>query len=61
MSYIIGVRGCQHLGYDASGFRRSKATGWGMRVIDGHTAHELTARSMIEILVCNSGSPQRSS
>lgn len=48
MSYIIGVRGCQHLGYDASGFRRSKATGWGMRVIDGHTAHELTARSMIE-------------
>jgi hypothetical protein len=46
--FVIAVRGCQHLGYDATGFRRNRNTGWGGRVVDGHVAHELGARSMIE-------------
>jgi len=47
-AFTIGVRGCQHLGYDAAGYRRSRTTGWGMRVTDGHIAHALGAQSMLD-------------
>lgn len=46
--YRIGVRGCQHLGYAASGMRAHKRSHWNQRIHDGHYAHEATMRSMIE-------------
>lgn len=46
--YKIGIRGCQHLGYGASGMRLNKETRWNQRVSDGHVAHQLTMQSMIE-------------
>ena len=46
--YTIGVRGCQHLGYQPTGMRVHRATGWNQRVVDGHVAHELTMRSMLD-------------
>lgn len=46
--YKIGVRGCQHLGYQPQGMRLNTATRWNQRIIDGHVAHELTMRSMLD-------------
>lgn len=46
--YKIGVRGCQHLGYQPQGMRLNKGTRWNQRVIDGHVAHEITMRSMLD-------------
>lgn len=45
--YTIGVRGCQHLGYQATGMRTHRGTGWNQRVVDGHIAHEATMRAML--------------
>ena len=49
MSYSIGYRGCQHLGYAARNMRMHNDTGWNLRVIDGHVAHELTMRDMLAV------------
>lgn len=46
--YTIGVRGCQHLGYQPQGMRLNKATSWNQRIVDGQYAHEATMRSMLE-------------
>lgn len=47
--YRIGVRGCQHLGYQPRGMRLNSATHWNQRVVDGHIAHDLTMRSMLDV------------
>ena len=47
MTYHIGYRGCQHLGYAARNMRMHNDTGWNLRVVDGHVAHELTMRDML--------------
>lgn len=48
MSLVLGVRGCQHLGYAAAGMRLNKATRWNQRIVDGHYAHRATMESMLE-------------
>lgn len=45
--YTIGVRGCQHLGYQSTGMRIDRETGWNQRIVDGHFAHEATMRAML--------------
>ncbi|HLH84049.1 MAG TPA: hypothetical protein VKV38_12360 [Trebonia sp.] len=49
--YRIGVRGCQHLGYAARAMRLNRATGWNQRVVDGHIAHGLIMRDMVNAAV----------
>ncbi|MEV8335669.1 hypothetical protein [Streptomyces niveus] len=46
--YILGVRGCQHLGYGNAKMRVNPTTRWNQRVVDGHIAHDLTTRAMID-------------
>lgn len=46
--YVIGVRGCQHLGTATNGMRNNKQTRWNQRIVDTHVAHRLTMESMIE-------------
>lgn len=48
MALVLGVRGCQHLGYAAAGMRLNKRTRWNQRVVDGHYAHRATMASMID-------------
>lgn len=47
-AYTIGVRGCQHLGYGATRMSLNEQTRWNQRVTDGHVAHELTMRAMLD-------------
>lgn len=47
MSYTIGVRGCQHLGYTATTMRMHPS-GPNLRAIDGYVAHRLTMQSMLD-------------
>lgn len=46
--YVLGVRGCQHLGYGNRRMRLHPGTRWNQRVVDGHLAHELTTRAMLD-------------
>ena len=46
--YTIGVRGCQHLGYAATGMRLNTQTRWNQRIVDGNYAHQATMRDMID-------------
>lgn len=48
MTYTIGFRGCQHLGYQPTGMRQNRETTWNQRIVDGHYAHAATMRSMLE-------------
>lgn len=48
MTLTIGFRGCQHLGYAATGMSTHPTTGWNQRVLDGHWAHAETMRQMID-------------
>lgn len=47
MSYTIGFRGCQHLGYQPTEMRLNKETTWNQRIVDGHYAHEATMKAML--------------
>lgn len=47
-NYVIGVRGCQHLGYSNPRMRLNAPTRWNQRVVDGHMAHHLTTQAMID-------------
>lgn len=46
--YTIGVRGCQHLGYQPTGMRLDQETRWNQRITDGHYAHKATMQAMLE-------------
>lgn len=46
--YVLGVRGCQHLGYKPAGMRLNPDTTWNQRIVDGHIAHELTMKAMLD-------------
>lgn len=50
MTYTIGVRGCQHLGYTAPTMRMH-STGPNLRAIDGYVAHRATMQSMLDAQV----------
>ncbi len=47
MTYRIGVRGCQHLGYADKRLLRVNASGRNQRAVDGHVAHRLTMEAML--------------
>ncbi|MGW1815317.1 hypothetical protein ACWCQM_17390 [Streptomyces sp. NPDC002125] len=48
MAYTLGIRGCQHLGYHNPRMRLHPQTRWNQRVVDGHLAHDLTMRAMLD-------------
>lgn len=48
MSYTIGFRGDQHLGYKPTGMRLNPVTALSQRITDGIYAHEATMQSMLD-------------
>ncbi len=48
MGYRIGFRGCAHLGYASRRIAKHPTSGWDLRVVDGHVAHQLIMHDMLD-------------
>lgn len=48
MSYRFATLGCTHTGYATRGMRMHRATGWNLRVVDGHLAYLQAVTQIIE-------------